>query len=123
MDRCPHCGKSLRPEAESCPHCGSDFETGWNPDADYYSLELPVEEETFPPDEVPGTTPWETIIGIGVVGIAGVGFLAATFPMSPLDTTPWETIIGDLVMATLLLASLWFFLVKTRTQGRARLPE
>ena len=107
------CFAPWRPEAESCPHCGSDFETGWNPDADYYSLELPSEEETFPPNDVPGTPPRETFIGIGVVGVAGVSFLCATHPMAP----------ADLVMATLLLASLWFFLVKTRTGGRRRLPE
>jgi len=44
MDECPHCGEPIDNDAESCPHCGSDYETGWKPDADYYSLELPDEE-------------------------------------------------------------------------------
>lgn len=41
MFHCPHCGEPLDDDARSCPHCGSDEETGWNPDVDYYSVELP----------------------------------------------------------------------------------
>jgi len=41
MSTCPHCGEYIEDAAESCPHCGSDYETGWNPDADYHSLDLP----------------------------------------------------------------------------------
>ena len=41
MSTCPHCGELIEDDAESCPHCGSDYETGWNPEADYLSLDLP----------------------------------------------------------------------------------
>lgn len=40
---CPHCGELVEEDAVACPHCGSDSETGWNPDVDYYSVELPEE--------------------------------------------------------------------------------
>jgi len=53
-DECPFCGEPIDSDAESCPHCGSDAETGWNPDAEYLSLELPeddAEEEAQPPEE------------------------------------------------------------------------
>ena len=44
MDLCPHCGEPLVEFASVCPHCGSDWETGWSPDADLYSFELPDDE-------------------------------------------------------------------------------
>jgi hypothetical protein len=53
MDDCPHCGEPLDDDASSCPHCGSDFETGWNPDAEYYGVELPEEDEPAPPGARP----------------------------------------------------------------------
>ena len=45
MEQCPHCGEPIAEDATFCRHCGSDAETGWNPDADYYSMELPEEDE------------------------------------------------------------------------------
>ena len=42
---CPHCGEPIPDDAQVCPFCGSDDETGWNPDAEYLSVELPEEEE------------------------------------------------------------------------------
>jgi len=45
MDECPHCGEPIEQDATFCRHCGSDSETGWNPDADYYSVELPEGDE------------------------------------------------------------------------------
>ncbi len=108
MDRCPHCGKTLRPEAESCPYCGSDFETGWNPDADYYNLDLPTDEEEFPPrEQAPSTSGvlWNTIGGLCTVALAGAFFLVVTQPiLAP----------QNLVMVVVLVLSLWFFLVKTK---------
>ncbi|MGH9363129.1 MAG: zinc ribbon domain-containing protein [Thermoanaerobaculia bacterium] len=44
-DECPHCGEPIDEEATFCRHCGSDAETGWNPDAEYLSLELPEDDE------------------------------------------------------------------------------
>ncbi len=48
MDYCPHCGEEISPDAECCPHCGSDAETGWNPESEYYSVDLPEEEDYTP---------------------------------------------------------------------------
>ena len=43
---CPNCGEEIyNDSARVCPHCGSDHETGWNPDADYLSVELPEDED------------------------------------------------------------------------------
>lgn len=44
MFDCPNCGEPLEENASFCPHCGSDPETGWNPDVDYYSIELPEDD-------------------------------------------------------------------------------
>lgn len=41
MDECPHCGEALEKKARFCRHCGSDDETGWSPDVEYHSVELP----------------------------------------------------------------------------------
>lgn len=41
MYPCPHCGEPLADNAVCCRECGSDLETGWNPDVDYYSVEIP----------------------------------------------------------------------------------
>ena len=111
MDRCPHCGRALRPDAESCPHCGSDFETGWNPDADHYGFELPSDEDSPPPREPSPSDrgiAWDTVIGIGTVVLAaGLFFLMASRSRALADPT-------TLVVIVLLVLSFWFFLVKTR---------
>ena len=41
MFPCPHCGEPCPDRTHACPHCGSDDETGWHPDADDRSIELP----------------------------------------------------------------------------------
>ncbi|HVR75672.1 MAG TPA: zinc ribbon domain-containing protein [Planctomycetota bacterium] len=46
MEECPHCGEPIEEYAESCAHCGSDFETGWKPDVDYFSVDLPEDESS-----------------------------------------------------------------------------
>ncbi len=43
-DECPFCGEPIDSEAQVCPHCGSDAETGWNPDSDYESVEIPEDD-------------------------------------------------------------------------------
>ena len=113
MDRCPHCGRALRPDAEACSYCGSDFETGWNPDADYYGFELPSEDDPFPATEQSPPSRgivWDSIIGIGCVVLAALFFLTA------LRSQGLEK-PATLVMIVLLLLSFWFFLVKTRSSG------
>jgi hypothetical protein len=74
MDECPFCGEPIEPEAEFCRHCGSDAETGWNPDADYESLELPEddEEEPAPP---PARTQVPLILGPAAVVAAWLAFV------------------------------------------------
>ncbi len=111
MDRCPHCGRALRPDAESCSHCGSDFETGWNPDADYYGFELPSDEDLSPPREPSPSgrgIDWDTVIGIGTVVIAGL-FVLMFLSSRVLEEPTTQVVI------VLLVLSLWFFLVKTRS--------
>ncbi len=110
MDRCPHCGRALRPDAESCPHCGSDFETGWNADADHYSFELPSDDDSLPPEQIPSDRGivWDTVIGIGAVVLAGLFFLMLLLRYRALEEPT------TLVVSVLLVLSFWFFLVKTR---------
>lgn len=80
MDICPHCGEPIDEDARSCPHCGSDEETGWKPDADDYSFELPNDD--FDTEESRRRTPvfasipelrWEEVGGLlWVVGAVAV---------------------------------------------------
>jgi Flp pilus assembly protein TadB len=44
-EECPYCGELIDAEATFCKHCGNDAETGWNPDSDYESVELPEEDD------------------------------------------------------------------------------
>ena len=66
MDECPHCGEPIEEEAESCPHCGSDCETGWKPDADYYSVELPDDDGAYEPQDS-SEVPWESLVSLLLV--------------------------------------------------------
>ena len=52
-DECPHCDKPIDEDATFCPHCGSDSETGWKPDTDYYSVELPEDEDEHEEERPP----------------------------------------------------------------------
>ena len=113
MDRCPHCGRTLRPDAESCPYCGSDFETGWNPDADYYGFELPSDDEVPPPREPSPTghgINWDMVVGIGAIFLAGVFFVAV--PRSRALEEP-----TNLVVIGMLVLSFWFFIAKTGSRS------
>jgi hypothetical protein len=76
MFECPNCGEPLEDGAESCPHCGSDEETGWNPDVDYYAVELPEDEEEETPPRG-GEQPGGRLAGYILLALAGAAFLAA----------------------------------------------
>jgi uncharacterized membrane protein YvbJ len=83
MDDCPHCGEPVEDDAEACPHCGSDFENGWKPDADDYSVELPEDDAVPREDESdPNRLPaWEAALHVTLVLFAYVLFIgtAANF--------------------------------------------
>jgi hypothetical protein len=77
MDECPHCGEPIEEEAIRCPHCGSDMETGWNPEVDYCSLELPEDdrerEEVRPSDS--RRLRWSVVAAAVLIALSVVGFL------------------------------------------------
>ena len=112
MDRCPHCGRALRPDAEACNYCGSDFETGWNPDAEYFGFELPSDDDTYTPRErghaSGGGLVWDTVIGVGSIVLAALFFLLTVRPEA------LERPSTLVVVIALLIVSFWFFLVRTR---------
>ncbi len=82
MEWCPHCGEPIDGAASSCPHCGSDDETGWNPESDYYSLELPeddLHDESFEPSRARAVSwPWPgtVLVALAVGGFFWAGFAA-----------------------------------------------
>ncbi len=116
MDPCPHCGEPVAPHAEACPHCGSDFETGWNPDAEYYSVELPE----FDDDDVlevgesrkePAPVNIEPIVGSVLVAVSALGFVFITRAV--------ENPTGMLAVV-LLCASYFVYSTQVRSQSRER---
>lgn len=74
MDECPHCGEPIEDDADRCPHCGSDAETGWNPDAEYESLDLPDAELT-PEGSGQPELRWDRLVSAAVVGVAAASFI------------------------------------------------
>lgn len=103
MIPCPHCGEPISERATSCRHCGSDAETGWHEDVDYYSVDLPEDDE---PASSSGAGPGKSIIAwvcvfgvmlfvfrgnwrIAVVIAIGLGVflgLRALSPRQPVDS-------------------------------------
>lgn len=78
MEECPHCGEPIDENAESCPHCGSDFETGWNPDAESESIELPEQDdEADPSGQVLDRSElrWEKILSAALILAAALAFV------------------------------------------------
>ncbi len=74
MFPCPHCGEPVPDGARSCPHCGSDDETGWNPDAEYLSVDLPDDQA---PQRRTGVSNAFAVFVL-VVGLMGIIALAET---------------------------------------------
>ena len=103
MDYCPHCGEKLGANASSCPHCGSDAETGWNPEADYYSVELP-EDDTYDVHEEAAGRPQAggDLPGIVLLGFAALFFLVV---VAREFHSRWESS----VVAIALALGLWVF--------------
>jgi hypothetical protein len=117
MFDCPNCGEPLRENASFCRHCGSDPETGWNPDVDYYSLELPGDDEDLdhglpadvgdPRDPGGGWAPANAgralvLLALFVLGIAGSFFYSLR-----------------IVPAVLFLVTMtWLFLRNSHGDGR-----
>lgn len=103
MDICPHCGESVPDRAQACPYCGSDFETGWNPDADHLSVELP--EDDFPGPVGP-TSAWPHSTTRSVRGNLVLGTLAVVFAFTAAARcgTPVTLACGGL-----LAVSFWLF--------------
>jgi hypothetical protein len=96
MDECPHCGEPIDENAESCPHCGSDFETGWNPDADYLGLELPEESGELR-DEYPSNLSylrWEKTLGLTLVGACAILFFWAGGAAYGSALVPFAILLG-----------------------------
>lgn len=83
---CPHCGEPVPDGARSCPHCGSDAETGWDPDAEYDSIELPEEgngDDETAGEERPGISGafmalLMLVASLGIVVVGGLIGLAAS---------------------------------------------
>ena len=101
---CAHCGKVLAENARACPHCGSDFETGWNDDVDYMSVELPDDDDGDPYD-----TPehrQNRVRAIGVVVLIGV--LGSYLAFGPLFWRALGSPFGKVVaIGGAFAATLW----------------
>jgi hypothetical protein len=101
---CPHCGEPLEEGADSCPRCGSDDETGWNPDSDYYGVELPEDDVPGTREEHPRQTRElnpEALVGPLLVFAAGLAFFLLTRQLRDVPTA--------LASSSLLLACLVIF--------------
>ena len=83
MFDCPNCGEPVKNESSFCPHCGSDAETGWKPDVDYYSIELP-EDDDYEMENPPTTSDdsfnrFRNILGLLTVLLCYILFVIAGY--------------------------------------------
>lgn len=82
---CPNCGEPVADEAKACPACGSDEETGWNPDADSLSVDLPEDGEANeePRDGVSNAfAAFLIVVGLlGVIALRGMRALGDSFAL------------------------------------------
>ena len=120
MDFCSHCGEPVENDARSCPHCGSDHETGWNPDAEYLSLDLPgVDDDDESLDGPHGNLSTDgndlTATRLANVGPILGGALALTLSFGLLFAAGFPAYRwGILIPAGILLACLLYFRSSTR---------
>lgn len=104
MFDCPNCGESLDDGASFCPHCGSDPETGWNPDVDYYSLELPEPDDddtampAYPEDPA---TRLKSLVGPAVVILAFAIFVSVGYQTYELRILFWAVLLLILTIVCL----------------------
>lgn len=84
MFDCPNCGEPVSDNASFCSHCGSDAETGWKPDVDYYSIEIPddpaLEDEEFD-SALDGPPPYPDESAIGLRNLLGPGVIVFCFAL------------------------------------------
>ena len=107
MNDCPHCGEPLEEGSDSCPHCGSDDETGWNPEADYYGLELPEDDAAGPREEHPRQArdvSLEGLVGPLFVFAAGLLFFLLT---RQLRDVPTALAAGLFLLACMVIFYRW----------------
>ena len=116
---CPHCGELIEENASFCRHCGSDEETGWNPDADYLSLELPEEDDDEPDPEPHPLAPssqrhrnWKLA---GPAMVMGAWVLYVTYGASQLKNPIW-IILPAIILLTTILTVAWL----AKRQGGSR---
>ncbi len=108
MDECPFCGGPIEADADHCPHCGSDDETGWNPDAEYESLELPEEDEEELEEE-PERRPDPEDVGAQFAKLLGPALVAASWMAfvvigSMVYPSPWLVLLPAVYLAACILA-------------------
>ena len=113
MFGCPNCGEPVENDAAFCAHCGSDAETGWHPDAEYQSLDLPdFEDNDYDPAPTYSqdvTQRLKNIIGPAAVVFCFVLFLSVGYKHYDL----WIILPALLLMTTALV-----FLHGSRVRGR-----
>jgi hypothetical protein len=98
MFECPHCGEPLPDNARACPYCGSDDETGWNPDREYLSVELPERDDEAAAPPRPGGVSNAFAYFLILVGL--LGLLAFSGPRALLR--PF-TLLGVVIVVTVIL--------------------
>ena len=100
MFNCPVCGEPVRDDAQACPSCGSDDETGWDPDADDLSVELPEDEDEESYDHTAPPRGDYSAFAYFLIAVGVLGFIA----LGRFSRLGWSTsLIGVFVVVTVIL--------------------
>lgn len=100
MFPCPHCGEPVPGDAKACPHCGSDPETGWNPDAEYLSVDLPDEPDAGEPEEPPSKP--SNAFSVLLLVVAALG-LIALWGLRRVVANPLSVLGAVLIVAVIIV--------------------